>query len=174
MTAVAAPIRAVIDLFDAALADVRFADLDGARLKALATEVESAAESVAAQQAALDGSRAALAERQEALLAQAQRALAYARVYAESDPELSERLNAIALPRAPKAPKAKASADARKESPSSPVAHAAAEPVAELEPSAQETVSEDQEPIVAAEKPVARRGGKRKDSARTVVHDEAS
>jgi len=187
MTAVAAPVRAVIELFDDTLAEVRFADLDGARLKALASEVESTAKAVAAQQAALEAARAALAERQEALLAQAQRALAYARVYAESDPELSERLNAIALPRTPKAPRAKVSADARKEPPSSPGTEAPAEPfIAVAEPRAAELSGEEQEAMAAAEKPGARRVGKRvgssarspaaaaKDGARTIVRDDVS
>jgi hypothetical protein len=52
-----------------------------------------------AAQLALDVARGALHERQEALLQQAQRALAYARVYAEADVALTARLDAITLPR---------------------------------------------------------------------------
>src|ERR1700728_3770304 len=55
------PIQSLLDLFTTALADVRFADLDGQTLARVAP--------------------------------------AYARVYAESDEALTERLGAIALPR---------------------------------------------------------------------------
>lgn len=50
-------------------------------------------------QAALDSARSALQERQDALLEQVHRAIAYARVFAENDSGLLERLEAIALPR---------------------------------------------------------------------------
>ena len=81
------------------LADVRFADVDAQTLARVAADVESAALVVAEAQAALDGARAALQDRQDTLLQHAQRALAYARVYAESDAIMSARLDAIALPK---------------------------------------------------------------------------
>jgi multidrug efflux pump subunit AcrA (membrane-fusion protein) len=93
------PIQALLDLFSTSLADVRFADLDGQALARCASEVESAAEAVALAQSALDAAREALQERQDALLQRAQRALAYARVYAEGDEALSGRLDAVSLPR---------------------------------------------------------------------------
>ena len=95
-----APIQTVLALFTTSLADVRFADVDAEQLARLASDVEAAAETVAAAQATLDAAREALQDRQDALLHQAQRALAYARVYAESDESLSARLEAISLPRA--------------------------------------------------------------------------
>jgi hypothetical protein len=99
MDAIAAPIQDLLTLFTTALADVRFGDVDAKTLARAAADVESAADVVAAAQAALDSAREVLQERQEALLQQAQRAVAYARVYAESDDALTERLAAIALPR---------------------------------------------------------------------------
>jgi hypothetical protein len=94
-----APIQSLLAVFTTSLADVRFADVDGERLAQFAAEVEAAAETVAAAQSALDAAQGALQERQDTLLHQAQRALAYARVYAESDEPLSVQLEAISLPR---------------------------------------------------------------------------
>lgn len=100
MEAIAPPIQAILDLFATSLADVRFADLDATALANLAAEVRSVAEVVAAAQAALASAEGALRERQGALLQQVQRAVAYARVYAESDDALTRQIEAIALPRA--------------------------------------------------------------------------
>lgn len=99
MDAIPNAIQSLLDLFATTLAEVRFADVDGKTLARTAAEVESAAAVVDAAQAALDEARHALQERQEGLLQHAQRAMAYARVYAENDEALSERLNAMALPR---------------------------------------------------------------------------
>jgi hypothetical protein len=93
------PVQTLLDLFTTSLADVRFADLDGQALARCATEVESAAEAVALAQSALDAAREALQQRQDALLQRAQRALAYARVYAEGDEALSAKLDGVSLPR---------------------------------------------------------------------------
>jgi hypothetical protein len=95
-----APVQSVLDLFASELADVRFADVDAPTLARLAAEVRSVAEVVASAQAALESARRALDERQELLLGHVQRAVAYARVYAENNEELSQRIEAIALPRA--------------------------------------------------------------------------
>jgi hypothetical protein len=102
MTAISPPIQAVLDLFSTSLAEVRFGDVDAQSLARIATEVEAAADAVASAQAALDAARAELHGREEALLVHTQRALAYARVYAESDEALSARLEAITLPRLPR------------------------------------------------------------------------
>lgn len=123
MTVIPPPVAALLDLFEASLSDVRFADLDAKVLSALSAEVDAAAQGLAAKQAALDEARSALQERQNLLLQQAQRALAYARVYAENDFELRAKLDAIALPRPARAPK-RATADAS----------VAAAPRAEAEP----------------------------------------
>jgi hypothetical protein len=99
MQAIPAPVQAVIDLFADDLADVRFPDVDGAVLGRLASEVEAASSALAAAQAALDQAREALHQRQDALLHGAQRAVAYARVFAESNEALAARLGAIHLSR---------------------------------------------------------------------------
>jgi hypothetical protein len=105
MTVLSPPVQAVLELFQGPLADVRFADVDAAGLAGVAAEVESAAADVAQQEARLTALRQSLTERQEALLLLAQRALAYARVYAEHDEVLTEQLARISLPRAAKARK---------------------------------------------------------------------
>jgi hypothetical protein len=99
MSAIPAPIQTLLDLFSTSLADVRFADVDGQALARYAADVETAAEAVAAAQLALDATREALQGKQDTLLQQTQRALAYARVYAEGDAALSGRLEAVTLPR---------------------------------------------------------------------------
>jgi hypothetical protein len=105
MTAIPPPIQTLLDLFTSSLADVRFADVDGPTLARYAADVAAAAEGVAAAQSALDAARGALQEKQDALLMQSQRALAYARVYAEGDEILSAELEAVALPRATRRPR---------------------------------------------------------------------
>ena len=100
MNAIPTPIQALLDVFSTSLADVRFADVDGQALARLAGEAQTAADLVATAQVALDAAKDALQERQETLLFQAQRALAYARVYAETDEALSAQLDAVSLPRA--------------------------------------------------------------------------
>jgi hypothetical protein len=108
MSAISPPVQTVLDLFATELADVRFGDVDAKRLTTLAADVQSAAEAVAAAQALVDDARNKLQERQDALVQHAQRALAYARVYAEPDASLSARLEAIALPRPARRPRSDA------------------------------------------------------------------
>jgi hypothetical protein len=105
MKSLSPPIESVLELFKGPLRSVRFADIDADGLANLAAEVEAAASEVQRHEEALDQLRQGLAQRQEALLLLAQRALAYARVYAENDEPLLEALNGIALPRAAKARK---------------------------------------------------------------------
>ena len=99
MNAIPTPIQALLDLFTTSLADVRFADLDAQTLMRFAADVETAAAAVAAAQSALDAAREALQEKQDTLLQQAQRALAYARVYADADDAMIARLDEVTLPR---------------------------------------------------------------------------
>jgi hypothetical protein len=98
-------VQSLLDLFTASLADVRFGDVDAQSLARFAADMESAASTVATTQAALDAARATLQERHDALVQHAQRALAYARVYAESDPALGAQLDAISLPRSSRRPR---------------------------------------------------------------------
>ena len=106
MSAIPAPIQALLDLFTTSLADVRFADVDGQTLASCASEVEAAAKAFTSAQVTLDAAREALQFRQDALLQRAQRALAYARVYAEADETLTRKLDAASLPRPPRRPRA--------------------------------------------------------------------
>lgn len=110
MTSLPPPVQSVLELFQGPLASVRFADIDAAGLAQLAAEVEAASEEVREHESKLGELRQTLAQRQEALLALAQRALAYARVYAENDEALLDAVNRISLPRAAKPRKAPASA----------------------------------------------------------------
>jgi hypothetical protein len=100
MSPIAPPVQALLDLFATELADVHFADVDAQLLARLAVDLEASAEAAALAQQALERANAAVLERSDALLDQAQRALAYARVYAERTPALLERVEAITLPRA--------------------------------------------------------------------------
>ena len=102
MTSLPPSVSAVLELFKGPLASVRFADVDAQGLATLAADVERAALDVEAQEAKLGELRQSLAQAQESLLVLAQRALAYARVYAENNDELTEELNQITLPRAQK------------------------------------------------------------------------
>ncbi|MBN9681746.1 MULTISPECIES: hypothetical protein [unclassified Corallococcus] len=92
-------LRALLELFATDLADVKFPDVDTAVLGESAAHVREKAELVARAQAALDMARQALNESQESLLQKGQRALSYAKVFAEDDAELGAKLEAIHLPR---------------------------------------------------------------------------
>jgi len=102
MSPLSPPIQALLELFQGPLAEVRFADVDAAGLLHQASLVDAAAAAVAEQEVSLAQLRQSLVEQQEALAVLAQRALAYARVYAEQDDALTEQLTRIALPRANK------------------------------------------------------------------------
>ncbi len=102
MNELSPPLQAVLELFQGPLANVRFAEIDAQGLAAIAAEVESAGAAVTQQEAQLATLRQTLAERQDTLLLLAQRALAYARVYAEQDDALTQQLACISLPRAAK------------------------------------------------------------------------
>jgi hypothetical protein len=111
MEAIPPPVRSLLDLFATALSEVRFADLDAQTLARAAADVESAAADVATAQAMLDRARNGLREQHELLIQCAQRALAYARVYAENDASLAERIESIALPKPVRAARRTRSAD---------------------------------------------------------------
>jgi hypothetical protein len=95
-------VQEVVDLFASEFASLQFGDLEPTALAAASAEVATIAADVIRAEAALENARALLAEKRDALLQNAQRALAYARVYAENRPELSSRLERIALPRTPR------------------------------------------------------------------------
>jgi hypothetical protein len=96
---ISGPVHQVLELFETELASVKFADLEADVLARAAEQTMVAAQAVAQAEATLETARAALADKQEVLAQKAQRALAYARVYAEDDAALSSRIDAIALSR---------------------------------------------------------------------------
>ena len=138
MTSLSAPLQSVIDIFQGPLAGVRFADVDAAGLASLAAEVDNAATAVAQQEAHLSALRQTLAERQDALLVLAHRAVAYARVYCEQDDALTKQLAGITLPRAAK-PRKPGAAKMSISEPSAPPEVAAEEKARALPPTAGET-----------------------------------
>ena len=89
------PLRDLLAIFREQLPDIRFGNIDKASLEEAASRVEEAAQQAADAQAALDTARADLASSQQALLITAQRALAYARIYAETSPQLFARLQTV-------------------------------------------------------------------------------
>jgi hypothetical protein len=82
----------VITLFADALADVRFPDLDSERLEQLAAGARAAQLELERAEDALLQAQTRVAEHAAVLLAAAERGLAYARVFAQGDDALSERL----------------------------------------------------------------------------------
>lgn len=108
-SAISPPVQTVLDLFATHLPDLRFGDVDAQSLARVAHEVQAAADVMTTAQIALESARIALHERQESLLQQVQRALAYARVYAEADEVLSAHLEAVTLPRATRRARAETS-----------------------------------------------------------------
>jgi hypothetical protein len=95
---IAEPVAQLIALFHAQLATVRFPGADAAVLEQAAERVRAAAEELAQAEALVAGARAALTHAEEELLHKAQRARAYARIYAEESPALAAALDGIVLP----------------------------------------------------------------------------
>ncbi len=91
--------RELLEVFSTELSEVKFPDMDAGVLEEAAERVKAEAEAVAKAQAALEAAKQALGESQEALQQKGQRALAYARVFAEGNVELSTKLEAIHLAR---------------------------------------------------------------------------
>ncbi len=92
-------IEDLIDVFASDLPQVRFADLDRAALEEDAATVRALAEAVARAEAAAAAARADLSAARERLVGRGQRAVAYARIYAEGagDAALCARLESIPL-----------------------------------------------------------------------------
>lgn len=93
------PTQAVLALFAEDLADIKFPDVDAAVLRAAAEEVERARAAVTAREAELEAAQDALATKLDTLTAKASRALAYARIYAETNTALLEKVNLISMAR---------------------------------------------------------------------------
>ena len=97
----------VIELFAAHAEELCFPDLDAASLSRLGAEVEVASGAVREAEAAMARAREAHRELAEQLLGQSQRALAYARIYAEGNAELEQALAGLKLSQAPRSPERK-------------------------------------------------------------------
>src|SRR5688572_4834226 len=98
------PAQLVLDFFDNELAGVKFPDVDQQVLQEAGERVFGLAEEVSRAEATLQAARDALQDGVDQLVGRCQRALAYARVYAENDADLLRRLDAIALPKTPRRP----------------------------------------------------------------------
>jgi hypothetical protein len=92
--------REVLELFVRQLPDLKFPGVDLAVLEAHAAELAVAQAEVERVEAELEQARAEAAIRAVTLTTVAQRALAYARIYAEGDPELEVQVTEIAERRA--------------------------------------------------------------------------
>jgi multidrug efflux pump subunit AcrA (membrane-fusion protein) len=87
--------RQVIDLYSVELAEVRFPDLDLSALLYAQEELHAAQLEVERVEAELADKRAQLDARSQALLTKAERALAYAKIYAQGDEDLGPRIAEI-------------------------------------------------------------------------------
>lgn len=94
---VAEPIVALLDVFGAHADALRFPEIDHETLVADADRVREAAAEVLRCEQALAGARRSLEQMQQTLLGRSERGLAYARIYAEDEPSLLERLTALEL-----------------------------------------------------------------------------
>jgi len=95
---IALPVLELIDVFRDELSSVSFPGVDHAMLESLAVEVREHATEVARARALVESTGGALEESRRTLAHAAVRGLAYARVYADSDSVLAQRLASIALP----------------------------------------------------------------------------
>jgi hypothetical protein len=93
------PMSRLLAIFATDLAQVRFGDLDRGTLEAAVNAVEAAADALDKAEAAAAVARAELGRAQDELRLKGQRALAHARIYAESAPELAQQLEPIVLER---------------------------------------------------------------------------
>lgn len=98
-------LRELLTVFARELSTVSFPDVDHQALARQVAVVAERAAEVRRIEATLADARARMADAHEQLVARGQRALAYARIYAEDHPALAARLDAIALPR-PRSPRA--------------------------------------------------------------------
>lgn len=97
---------ALRDLFTGPLRDVSFPGVDANAVAELVAHAEAGAESVESARAALReaqtnlvAAEAAFADRRALLVSKAQLAVAYARVFAQDDPELLAAVESVSVPR---------------------------------------------------------------------------
>lgn len=96
---VSSQIQAVLDLFEGELAALKFPDVDSEVLNEAAEAVKKHAEALARAEQVVQGARASLQECQDQLVHKCQRAIAYARIYAEDNSELLRRIDGISVPK---------------------------------------------------------------------------
>ncbi len=89
-------VKALVDLFKNELSAITFPGVDGALLEQLAADVQKYTDAVIKAEAAVETARAALRESEEALAVKSQKALAYARVYAEDRPDIAAKVDFVA------------------------------------------------------------------------------
>lgn len=186
VTAIPTPVQAVLELFEGPLSEVRFGDIDGAALRRLASEVEASAAELDAHQAALEALRKATTERLDQLLGQTQRALAYARIYAEGDEALTAQLAQINLSRPAKRQKGDAVTDSevtpksgartarsRQAAPADAPAQAASDPEAGASSGSDMSLVSSSASVEADAATAPGRKGKRRDGVRASLDDTA-
>jgi len=89
-------VREVLAVFEQELRGVRFGDLDAERLEEATARVRATQAEVDEARDLLDAALRVHEEEVARLGALAEKGLAYARIYAESDPALRDRLEAVA------------------------------------------------------------------------------
>ena len=94
---ITAPIQEVLALFQGPLKEVSFPGVSLEAFELTFRKVEEQAREVEKAQAALEAARSALQGVHQEVIQQAQRALAYAKVYAEGNEELLAKLDGIQL-----------------------------------------------------------------------------
>ena len=92
------PVREFVGLFDQQLPEAGFPDVSSASLAERIDAVQQHHERVAEALELLTDAQATLAAGQAALLEHAQRGLRYARVFAEGNDSLTQRLDELGLP----------------------------------------------------------------------------
>jgi ElaB/YqjD/DUF883 family membrane-anchored ribosome-binding protein len=88
-------VKALVDLFKNELSAVTFPGVDSALLLQLLADVQKYTDAVIKAEATLDAARTALRESEEALAVKSQKALAYARVYAEDHPDIAAKVDFV-------------------------------------------------------------------------------
>lgn len=94
---VAQPILELLSVYDESLPTVSFPDVSSDILKSLAADVTTKAQELADALAIAEEARVVLDASQNELLLRSTRALAYAKIFAEHDDAMSEKLAAISL-----------------------------------------------------------------------------
>ena len=96
------PVRDLVAVFAQQLADVQFPGVGHDELTALTARVEEHSNALEQAKTQALAAENGLNESRRELLAKAEQALAYAKIYAASDPTLLNRLSSIKLGKAPK------------------------------------------------------------------------